>query len=663
MAQPNLRRVNADTEVSKVVFRGSTFPESQLLEVIATQAPTFLDRHTPAFANRFLFREQRRFLFSPFEVRRDVIRLKRFYQRNGFLDPTILAQYNFNEAQNRITVLFNISEGRPLVFQDITFVDLNDQEIFHKLPKTVQQGWIPFRQPFIEELTQQFSELKLAQFREKTTQWLKDQGYAFLRLQDMLAVDTTANMLDIKFRIDLGPKCRFGKIRIDGLNRMDDATIRKMLTFQEGDPFSFTALEASKKALMESSQFRIALFEVPSQPKDEEVEVLFKVRESNLRSVSGQIGLSSDTGIRLEGRWEHRNFVGGARNLAASLVVQPGDSLSLFRIFPTETKYRGSVAFRQPNFLTRKLSFLVQPFIEYSDDYISRPQNAYGSDVSLLYRFNALQNLTLAGTVARVNADAATQTQNDRYNQSAVSLSGIFGDVDNILYRTRGWLVKPSVTLSGRAPFIKSNPRIFLSDLNYLRTSLESTMYLQPLVNYAKLPRFMQRASLNVRLMIGQMWTSDSVFTAQNPDTILQDRYARLLFYAGGDRDIRGWRNQYLGPRDVDGLPSGGLAKLAGNIEAQIPFPQLPSLRLVSFLDFGNVWQDALHFSPQDLRYGAGGGFRFLMAGFTAGLDVGVKLNPSYDDIHKPDGTRCYWYDVLGSCAPVAIHFQLGQTF
>ncbi|HRK73116.1 MAG TPA: POTRA domain-containing protein, partial [Rhodothermales bacterium] len=89
-AQPNLRLVNADTQVSKIAFRGHSFPEEQLLEVISTQAPTTFDRLAPFWASRLAFREVRQFPFNPYEVQKDVIRLRRFYQRNGYLSPRIL---------------------------------------------------------------------------------------------------------------------------------------------------------------------------------------------------------------------------------------------------------------------------------------------------------------------------------------------------------------------------------------------------------------------------------------------------------------------------------------------------------------------------------------------------------------------------------------------
>ncbi|MBL7978441.1 MAG: BamA/TamA family outer membrane protein [Bacteroidetes Order II. Incertae sedis bacterium] len=658
-AQPNLRLVNADTQVSKIAFRGHSFPEEQLLEVISTQAPTAFDRLAPSWASRLAFREVRQFPFNPYEVQKDVIRLRRFYQRNGYLSPRILSQFDFDPVANKIKVFFNISEGPPLTIQEILFFGPDGRDAFYQFPDASRNAWRTFRDPFIQQFGERFSELAMAQFREKAVRWMKDKGFAYAQLRDVTMVDTLANLADVTLYISPGPRCSFGKIRITGLEHISVATVLNLLTFREGDPFSYRQLEESKRQIFESSQFRFALFSIPTQPLSDKVDVIFEVREAKLRSVSGQLGLSSDTGPRLEGKWEHRNFLGSARTLSAQVVVQPGDSLGIFRSYPIEKKYRGSLSFRQPHFFYRKLSVLTQPYVEYTNDFLNTPQTSWGVDTSFLLRLSQYQNLNIAFNFSRVTADPATLHNSDQYNQAAIAFSGTLGKVDNILFRTRGWLIKPSITLSGRPGLLPNAPKVLISDLNYLKTSLEGTAYTLPLQQQDGLPDFLRRASLNVRLFAGKMWTADRVFE----DDKFYTRYYRLLYFGGGDRDVRGWRNKYLGPRDEFGFALGGTGKITGNIETQIPLPSLNSLRGVAFLDFGNVWTNQLYLNPAKWKFGTGAGIRFLVAGFTGGADLGIKLNPDYQDLHNADGVRCRWYDILGSCSPLSLHIQFGQTF
>ncbi|MBN8588062.1 MAG: BamA/TamA family outer membrane protein [Rhodothermia bacterium] len=660
-AQPNLRLVNADTQVSKIAFRGHSFPEEQLLEVIATQAPTAFDRLAPSWASRLAFREVRQFPFSPYEVQKDVIRLRRFYQRNGFLSPRILSQFDFDPQTNQIKVFFNISEGPPLTIQEILFYGPDGRDAFYQFPEASRSAWRAFRAPFIQQFGERFSELALAQFRERAVRWMKDEGFAYAQLRDVTVVDTLANLADVTMYIAPGPRCSFGKVRITGLERISEETVRNLLTFSEGDPFSYRQLEESKRQIFESSQFRFALFSIPVQSLSENVDVVFEVREAKLRSVSGQLGLSSDTGPRIEGKWENRNFLGNARTLTAQVTVQPGDSLGIFRSYPIEKKYRGSLSFRQPHFFYRKLSVLTQPYVEYLNDFLNTPQTSWGVDTSFLLRLSQYQNLNLAFNFSRVKADPATLLASDQYNQASFALSGTLGKVDNILFRTRGWLIKPSIVLSGRPGILPNAPKVLISDLNYLKTSLEGTAYTLPLQEKDTLPAFLQRVSLNVRLFVGKMWAADSLYESDK----FYSRYFRLLYFGGGDRDVRGWRNKYLGPRAPSDQfsPIGGTGKITGNIETQVPLPNLNSLRGVAFLDFGNVWKDQLYLNPAKWKYGTGVGIRFLVAGFTGGADLGIKLNPDFEDLHNMEGNRCKWYDVLGPCSPLSLHIQFGQTF
>lgn len=689
-AQDDLRKVNSSTQVSRIVFRsnGLPFPDTQLLEVVATQAPQGLDKvlpkRTKSVVNAVAFRETRTFPFNPFEVQRDVIRLQRFLARNGFLHPHIVAQYQFNQAENQIAVIFNIDKGEPLMIEELQFLDIEGRDAFYAFPPDVRKGWQEFRDPYKKAFGERFSELTLVQFRESAVRWMKDQGFAFARLRDQIAIDSTSSSANVVFTLDPGPQARFGRIEILGLEKLPPSVVRSLLTFEEGDLFSFKALEESKRRIFESSQFRLALFDLPPQPIGDKVQVRFQVKETKLRVVSGSVGTSFDQGLRIEGRWEHRNFWGGGRNFSVEGRLQPGRSIyetltrtqvdTLFNQQPTS--YRVGLGFRQPDFLIRNLSFLVQPSFEFArQKRYETGQYRWRINFTPLYRFG------LYNTIGLQSSFLFTRDQGSllRRNTLAHTLSATIGKVDNILSKSKGYFIRPSLTVSGN-PFdrtaVLNNTLVQNQRLNYTKAVLELTLYAQPFAE-RNVAQAWRKFNLNGRLFVGQIWTADALdFSLTNPSLLsIQNDYERdVLFFGGGDRDLRGWRNRMLGAKRVIGdeagtawvEPTGGLGKWVGNIEALLPLPALPSLKFLGFLDFGNVWQDVVHFSPKDWHYGMGGGFRFSLFGFTGGADLGVKLPIGERDIldlNRPDGTRCTWYNVLSSCSPLSLHVQIGQTF
>jgi outer membrane protein insertion porin family len=80
-------------------------------------------------------------------------------------------------------------------------------------------------------------------------------------------------------------------------------------------------------------------------------------------------------------------------------------------------------------------------------------------------------------------------------------------------------------------------------------------------------------------------------------------------FYAGGPGSVRGYRAFSLGPQDAESNVLGGTRKIAGSVEVLFPMPgaqQDKSLRLTTFLDFGQVYGANEKLALGQLRYSAG---------------------------------------------------------
>jgi len=80
-------------------------------------------------------------------------------------------------------------------------------------------------------------------------------------------------------------------------------------------------------------------------------------------------------------------------------------------------------------------------------------------------------------------------------------------------------------------------------------------------------------------------------------------------FYAGGGGSIRGYGFQLASPLDKSGDPLGGNALLEFALETRIGFGN--NMGAVVFLDGGAAYTETLFDQSNDLRYGAGLGFRY----------------------------------------------------
>src|SRR6185295_2687849 len=80
-------------------------------------------------------------------------------------------------------------------------------------------------------------------------------------------------------------------------------------------------------------------------------------------------------------------------------------------------------------------------------------------------------------------------------------------------------------------------------------------------------------------------------------------------FYVGGPGSVRGYKSFSLGPQDAGANVIGGTRKIVGNLEVLFPMPGAQgekSLRLIAFVDGGQVYGADQKVDLADLRYSTG---------------------------------------------------------
>jgi outer membrane protein assembly factor BamA len=122
-------------------------------------------------------------------------------------------------------------------------------------------------------------------------------------------------------------------------------------------------------------------------------------------------------------------------------------------------------------------------------------------------------------------------------------------------------------------------------------------------------------------------------------------------YFLGGSSSIRGWGRFEVGPTSGFGLPLGGHTMLEGSSEVRLPVTD--KIGAVAFADFGNVWAQPWDFNPGDLRYAVGPGLRYLTPIGPARVDFGYQLTPIENLRVNGEPERRHW----------RVHFSIGQAF
>lgn len=724
-AQAPLHLVNSETSVREVSFRfvgSQTFSPDRLREQIATQAPSVL----AGLQNRFAFLpglQYRPFLFDPVTLQKDVVRLRRFYQQNGFPQPQIdYPASQLDTTSNAIHVIFTIREGTPLTIQDLSFrAGDGEQPVTTQFPPGLQNEWTTFQAQSTIQTGERYTDFKRSQIEDNVLSWLRNQGFAFADVSSTATIDTAATAVSLRFDVDAGPLTHVSEILVEGNESVNDRIVLRELPFRVGDRFSAEDVSAGQQQLFDLNLFRVALADVPEQPRDSSVTVRYRVRESNLRAYSGQFGYGTQPGVTIEGSWRHRNFHGNARSLIVSLIADTGypqnppeffpDFLSRSATQEPNRRFRASATLRQPYLLTDRLSASLEPFAEERINpnlgadptrFLSLSERRFGLNTSLTYDFLPFRALSLQHSFARVEqfrapTDADTIGRgDDLFDTSIFTLGGTFGKADDFINPSRGYIFRPSLEVGGYP---------FDSGVDFVRASGGLSGYL-PLSD---------RMELAGRLFGGLLWPFDEsrrnlTLSPSASDSLMrenrkyQDRFSDYLFYAGGGSDVRGWQSRLGGGKvlrqsetarsEYVYRPIGARLKVGVNLEARLPLPGLgDSWRSAVFLDAAYLDSGTLNLipppnvsrtiavsdnqsintDPSQLLVGTGAGLRYQTPFGFIRFDLAYKLTPDALDLRRPGslGEKAVEED---SDRPIAatptrtirrfrLHFGIGRSF
>ncbi len=728
-AQAPLHYANSETTVREISFRfvdRQTFEPERLREQIVTEAPGFFDRLRNYF-EALPGIQGRSFPFDPVTLQKDVVRLRQFYNEHGFPEPKIdYPASQLDTTSNQIHVIFTIREGPILTIRSADFLNATgSNEAAAQFQGDLRDEWQAYRNDQTTfEIGERYTDFKRTQIEDNVQSWLRDRGFAFAQVRSEAEIDSTAHEAALRFFVDPGPRGTISEIQIEGNQSVSTSVIRRELPFEEGDQFSASAVTEGQRQLFDLNLFRVALADVPQQPQDSTVVVRYRVREAELRSFSGQAGYGSQPGVTLEGSWRHRNFYGNARTFIFGLIAETGypkespgfvpDFLTRSSIQDPSRRFRASVTLRQPYILTGRLSGTLAPFVQERinpafDSNPNRPlslnERQMGVNSTLLYDILPFRTVSLQHSFSRTRQYFLSAAQDssalddpligddDLFNKSVFSLSGTFGDADDFINPSRGYIFRPSLQLGGF---------FFESGVEFARANMEVSGYL-PLTEGVEVAgrlfggtlRPFDESRTNLRIPPSAPTDQRSL------NRTYQNRFSDYLFYAGGGSDVRGWVSQLAGGKvlrestlsgDYVYRPIGAQTKVGTNLEVRLPFPGLGSdWRTAVFVDAAYLTPGSLNLvpppdlpsvvtdpegnpvvtqDPAQLLIGSGAGLRYETPFGFIRTDLAYKLTPNTLDLRSPEEVK----NTVEEGRPVTdapiqffnrfrLHFGIGRSF
>ncbi len=443
--------------------------------------------------------------------------------------------------------------------------------------------------------------------------WLQQHGFPFAEIKKTrYLLYPSRNTLEPEITVDTGSFFYFGALQIEGAESVERAYLEHLTPWTEGHVWRADRLDVYIEELQRTNLFNEIIVEAgnPEDARDNRLPVQVRLRERPARRVSGGLQYSSNEGFGIHAAWKHFNFLGAGEQFTVSAPI-------------TREQQGLRLDFKKPSFIQKNQNLVAgTELMRYSTE--SYELEAFGAELGLERQFSRRwwASIHAAGQVGRLNENNA--------GWQDVYLLGFptsvrYDGSNDLLNPTAGARVQLTVT-----PWFGSYQANVFSVLKGL-FSISGYHAFSSLATKETPDKVVFAARARLGSIFG------------TPDNNLQRLPGSLRFYTGGGGSVRGYDYQTIGARNSVGDPEGGLSLL--DLGAELRLKLFESFGIVPFLDGGMVYDTLWPKLNQEIRWGAGLGFRYYSPIGPVSVDFAMPLNPR-DNKHN-----------------IHLYINIGQTF
>jgi outer membrane protein insertion porin family len=519
--------------------------------------------------------------------------IRSVYIEAGYPYVTVAAAIVPEEAG--VFIEYRVVEGAPLVARAITVSGLPTEVPTPELPPSPVS--IPQLNRYIDRLIEQLVDVG---YRTPLVETSGDHG------DGALAVTVTP-----------GDLTRIGVVTVSGNTAIERSTIERNLRFATGERWEVARIDESKRNLLRLGIFSRVTIEPTDGALDSPTEdILVAVSENPLQTLEIGGGLNSEYGLHIFGEGVDRSLFRDGRSLSLRLDTYYD---------PTEgaiSQGIGSFRYADPYFLGSEYTFTEDLRFQRLDRTTQEFDLDRLSLGSSWYRAweNGVSHIFGHTIVSENLNDVSPGAVVGEFDEGTVRLSYLSGA---LTYDHRDSPIDPRAGYTLALDYRVAST-VLGSEAGYYGLGGRASV-IQPLP--------IDRFSVALATHVDSMWTFE--------DTDEVPISQRL--YLGGRNSVRGFRENSLGPRGTDGAVIGGDLLFANNLEARYLATDAVSVHL--FLDAGTVFLRKIGVDGDDIRFGAGVGFRFLSPLGPIGFDLGRPL------------------DERSGEPSVRLHFSIGSNF
>ncbi|MDR2012200.1 MAG: outer membrane protein assembly factor BamA [Rhodanobacter sp.] len=517
----------------------------------------------------------------------DLEKLQSFYMDRGYADFDVEStQVSISPDKRKMFITASIKEGEIYTINDIKLTGnlILKEDDLRKLIQ-VKPGDV-------------FSRKKIEQSVDSIVSALSNIGYAFANVEPIPAIDKDKREVGLNFFVNPGQRVYVRQVTFKGNMHTKDEVLRREMRQLEGAWYSQAALDRSKIRLQRLGFFKTVTIDTPKVPgTEDQVDVMVSVEEQNSGEFTVGLGYSQ------------------VSHLIASIGVTQNNLFG--------TGDRMSV-------MATRSYYLEKYQLSYFEPYLTDDGVGIGYDLTHTKLDAGNQNIASYLT----SSDAfdiylgfpitEADTLNTQINVSktnvvtypGVTPQSVINYIDNLGHRTfHTWSMQLSWSHDTRNRYW--NPTRGSIQTFSIETVLPGSTieYYKANYKFGQYLRMTDALTFYGHFNVGYGNTFKSPKSAMSPS---DPRYMSNLsglpffenFFAGGVSDVRGFRDNTLGPYDAISpltcppsdyscrLPLGGQLKTTASAEVIFPTPFVKedndTTRLSAFVDVGNVFKNNL---------------------------------------------------------------------
>ena len=583
------------------IVGNKVFDTETLLDEMELTTPTWISFYTKT--------DQ----YSKQKLAGDLEKLRSFYMDQGYINFKIEStQVAITPDKKHIYVTINLNEGEKYVINEVKLAGdliLEPEEIFPVVQ--LRKG-------------QNFSRKNVTETSEAIVDLLGKAGYAFSNVNPIPEVNDDKKEVNLTFFVDPGSRVYVRRVNIQGNTNTADHVIRRELRQFENSWVSTANVERSKQRLQRLGFFKEVSVETPAVSAAADlVDVVYTVEEQSTGSINIGAGFSQSQGVIFNFSLTQDNFLGTGNRYSIGLNTSKANTLYSFSL--TDPYFTDDGISRTFHFTYRETDLDEENLSNYSTDNLTFgigfgvPINEFDRIGFSLDFENTKIDLPNDLSLTSFDILKFVAEEGDNFNTLRFSANWSHDSRNKAIFPSRGALQR----LSGDLALPGSDLQFF--HINYLQQRFfpltrDMTLMLKGNVGYA--------------------------------DTFGGDTFPPFeKYYAGGIRNVRGYKSNTLGPRDdknhvitIDGRtfthnatddPLGGQFKVIGNAEVILPLPFVKdssAYRFSGFFDIGNVFEEVGDFDAGELRYSTGLSFAWISPLGLLKMSLAAPLNKESGD-------------------------------